>query len=149
MITYELHAVHEVLEYLQGQEEKHFADIKDKTLYPEINMNWELYKDLSELDLCKAILMKDDDKIIGYSCYTLTGDLNNKKGIIACATAIFIEREYRGRLIIDFIKQCDTILLGINVSKVLHNNSDIRIGRILEKAGYNPRSISYIKTLTE
>jgi len=147
MITYEMHPVHEVLDYLKGQEEKHYADIKDKSLYPEIDMNWELYKDLSELDLCKAILMKDGGNIIGYSCYVLGGDLNNKKGIFATAVALFIERQYRGGQVIDFIEECDTILKGINVSKVLHNYSDVRIGKILRKAGYRPRSISYIKTL--
>jgi len=147
MITYELHPVHEVLEFLQSYEEEHFADIRDKSLYPKISMNWEVYEELSKEGLCVAVLMKEDDKTIGYSCYTITVDLNNNSYIQAIGVALFIIKEKRGGLIIDFIKECDKLLFEKEVRQVLYAYSDIRIGKILEKANYRPKSITWAKNL--
>ena len=147
MITYELKPVHEVLDYLQSMEDRHYDDIKDKSMYPEICMNWEMYEDLSREGLCYAILAVEDGEYIGYSCYTLTTDLNKNNEILAVNVALYIEKKYRGRLVVDFIEECDNILKGIEVKQVLQSYSDIRIGKLLEKAGYEPKSITWRKTL--
>lgn len=147
MITYELHCVHDVLDYLQANEKEHYRDVKDKSMYPEINMNWDLYEELSRAGLCKAIIMSKDGERIGYSCYTLTADLNNMKSIIAYNVALFIEKAHRGRLIIDLLKECDILLSDENITSILYNYSDVRIGKILERAGYTPKSINWTKTL--
>lgn len=147
MIHYELHFVHEILGYLKGQERRHYKDVKDKALFPHINMDWDMYEELSKKGLCVAVLAKDGNKIIGYSCYTLATDMNNKDETVAQSAAFFVERKYRGKLVVEFIKECDKILEGINVSKVLHTHSDVRIGKILERAGFQPKSINWIKTL--
>lgn len=147
MITYKLHPIHEVLDYLQSHEDEHYEDIKDKSLYPEINMNWDIYIELSEAGMCHAVIIYDDNKPVGYSAFTLTTDLNNSKSVIAYSVALFIEKEYRGSLVLDFIKECDNLLAKIEVRKILYNCSDERIGRILRKADYLPKSVNWTKTL--
>jgi hypothetical protein len=146
MITYDIYPTHEKMDYLINNQYRHYDDVKDKSLYPEININWDLYKELSEVDLCKVVIVSKNGEKIGYSAYTLTVDLNNMKSIVAYNVALFIEKKHRGRLVIDFIKECDRLLVDEGISSILYNYSDVRIGRILEKAGYAPKSVNWIKT---
>lgn len=147
MITYELHPGHEVVDIIKSYEEEHYSEIKDKTMYPDKSVDWNTYVELSKLGLCYVIFAKEEKEIIGYSCYTLTVDLNRSDQVIAMNVALFIKRKYRGRLVVDFIKECDKILGEKQVKQVLHSYSDNRIGKLLEKAGYKPKSITWCRTL--
>lgn len=147
MITYHILPAHEIKDYLVGNEERHYNDIKDKSLYKTVSVNYEIYEELSQEGLCYATIAKDGDKIIGYNIYMLTADLNDNSEVMATEVAMFIEEEYRGVFVIDFIKQCDKLLKTKEVKRVLRSYTDERIGRILDIAGYTPRSIIKSKTL--
>jgi len=147
MITYEIHSVHDKLEYLKSYEEKHYEDIKDKSMYPEINMCWDVYKELSEAGLCKVVIAYDKGEPVAYAAFTITLDLNNGSSNMAYQVAMYIERKYRGRLVVDFIEECGKLLGEEGVSKILCAHSDVRIGKILGKAGYAPESINWVKTI--
>lgn len=147
MITYTLYPVNEVLELLKRYEEKHYRDIKDKSMYPSISMNWDIYEELGKDGLCFAVIAKDNDNIVGYSAYTLGANLNANNKVLASNVAMYIEKEYRGRLVVEFIDKCDKMLLEKDVKQVLHSHSDVRIGKLLEKAGYRPKSITWCKSL--
>lgn len=147
MIFYRLYPLNEVLDVLKGYQEKHYNDIKDKSMYPSICMNWDMYRELGEEGLAFAVLAFDEDDVVGYSAYTLTADFNKNDEIIAINVAMFIEKKYRGRLVVDFIGECDKMLKEKEVMQVLQSYSDMRIGKILEKAGYRPKSITWCKTL--
>lgn len=147
MIEYKLYPANEIIDTLKGYEDKHYSDIKDKSLYPDICMNWEVYEELGKEGLSYAVLATDNDEIVGYCGYTLTTDLNRNNFVAAVCVAMYIEKKYRGRLIVEFIEQCDRMLKEIDVKQVLHTYSDVRIGKLLEKADYRPRSITWCKSL--
>lgn len=140
VITYHIYPVHSVIDYLKDNSKRHHEDIKDKSVYSDISINWEIYEELSKEGLCYAVLARDGKKTIGYNCYTLTTDLNRNDEILASEVAMFIEPDYRGGLIVDFINECDKLLGTKEVKRVLRSYSDDRIGRILERANYKPRS---------
>ena len=147
MITYEIVPMHTIVNYLQHMAPIHHEDIKDKSMYPSIHIDWDSYIELSEEGLCHVALARDDGEIIGYQAYVINTDLNKGNEVIATSMVLYIEPEYRGRLIVEFIKNCDKMLIDLNVKQVLHNYSDVRIGEILKKAGYKPKSITSSKTL--
>jgi hypothetical protein len=147
MIKYTLYPVNEIINLLKRYEKKHYNDIKDKSMYPDISMNWEIYEELGQEGLCYAVLAMDDGEIVGYSAYTLTTDLNRNSIVQAACVAMYIEKKYRGRMAVDFINKCDRILIEKDVKQVLHTYSDVRIGKLLEKAGYRPKSITWCKSL--
>ena len=147
MIEYSLEAPHTLKEYFQGNLERHVADIKDKSLYAETCVNWELYEEMSREGLCYAAIARENGDIVGYNIYILTADWNKNDEVMASDVAMFIEKKYRGRLIIDFITQCDMLLRRIEVKRVIRSFCDERLGKILDKAGYMPRSITKSKTL--
>jgi len=147
MITFEIVPLHEVLDSLKANSATHHKDIKDKSLYPTYFIDWATYEDLSRNDLSYAVIAKNDNQIIAYSCYNLTIDLNNAAYSIGYNVAIFIKREFRGKLVIEFLKECDKLLKSKNVQQVLYTVSDIRIGKILEKAGYKASVITWGKKL--
>ena len=147
MIEYTLYPVNEVLDLLKGYEKKHYRDIKDKSLYPSISMNWDIYEALGQEGLCFVVIARDGEDVVGYSAYTLTADLNANNKVLAVNVALYIEKKYRGRLIVEFIDKCDTMLKAKDVKQVLQSYSDVRIGKILQKAGYRPKSITWCKSL--
>jgi hypothetical protein len=147
MIKYTLYPVNEVLNLLKSYEKKHYNDIKDKSMYPSISVNWDIYEELGKEGLCYAVLAMDEGEIVGYSAYTLTTDLNRNSIVQAACVAMYIEKKYRGRLIVEFINKCDRMLKEKDVKQVLHSYSDVRIGKILQKADYRPKSITWCKSL--
>lgn len=146
-MIYSIVPAHEIKEYLQANEQRHWRDVKDKSVYNDTSVNYEMYEELSKEGLCWAVIAKDNNDIVGYNVYTITTDLNKNDEIIAMDVALFIEKKYRGRLIIDFIKECDKLLKEIDVKRVIRSFCDDRIGRILERADYKPRSRTYSKVL--
>jgi hypothetical protein len=48
MIEYKIYPVNEIIDLLKGYEEKHYNDIKDKTMYPQISMNRDIYEELGK-----------------------------------------------------------------------------------------------------
>jgi hypothetical protein len=147
MIEYTLYPVNEIIDLLKGYEEQHYRDIKDKTMYPSISMNWEIYEALGQEGLCFAVIARDGEELVGYTAYTLNADLNANNKVIAISVAMYIEKKYRGRLIVEFINKCDRMLKEKDVKQVLHSYSDVRIGKILQKADYRPKSITWCKSL--
>ena len=146
-MIYQIYAGHDVKDILEQYEDRHYNDIKDKSLYPSKSVNWEVYEELSKLGLCFVVLVKDNESLVGYMVYTLTADLNNNNKILAIGVAMYIEKRYRGKMVVEFIRNCDNMLKDKEVKQVLHTHSDVRIGKLLEKAGYTTRSITWCKSL--
>jgi hypothetical protein len=92
MITYETTNIHSIIDYLKEKQPQHYKDMKDKSLYPEVDINWEYYLEISKLDMSVVVLAKENKEIIGYSIYILNSDLHNKNNILATNVALFIEK---------------------------------------------------------
>ena len=146
-MIYEILPAHEIKEYLIENSWRHYDDIKDRSIYSKICVNWEVYEELSKEGLCWAVVAKDEGQIVAYNCFTLTADLNDNSEILAIDVAMYIDPKYRGKLVIDFIKKCDKLLGTKEVKRVLRSFSDVRIGKLLERADYKARSITLQKVL--
>lgn len=147
MIEYQLLPAHEIKGYLQANEERHWSDIKDKSLYTKTCVNWEVYEELSREGLCYAVVATGDEGIVGYNVYMLTADFNKNDEVLATDVALYIEKDYRGSLVVDFIKQCDRLLKELEVKRVMRSFCDERLCKILARADYKPRSITMSKSL--
>lgn len=146
---YEFYPAQDKVDELKQYTEEYVESIQDRTLYPSVDVNYDLIKILGEMDLAYFVICYDTEKneLAGYCLYNIQVEIFNKKDLTSYCAALFIRRPYRGSLTLDFIKTCDSIFLKeINaVSCIKQGHSDPRIGRLLKIAGYKAESITWCR----
>lgn len=87
--------------------------------------------------MCKAVIARDQGKLIAYAIYSIGPNQRFKHIIEATSDGIFIEKEYRGRL--NFHKKADEFLKTLvhETNYILSEKS--KFGKLLERGGYQPK----------
>ncbi len=138
-----------------------FADIQDdlevlsKLHYDEVapyndiplNVNWERFIKLNEMDVLKCYGARKNTKLVGYALFFINYSMEYSSSLQASLNNIFIHPDFRGEGL-DFISWCDEQLKGIGVQVVYHHvKVKKNYGKALERLGYEKMNIDYSKRL--
>lgn len=144
-MIYDFVPFHLVAEEIAKNLENHYDDVDLKDDYGRPNLDWDAYLQLSLAGMCKVLTVKDDDKLIGYSCFCINNNLNHKGFIEASNTGIFVNKEYRGKIILEIIRKSDEYLKELGVMEIIYVLNDDRIGALLKRAKYKAKHIVWSK----
>jgi len=139
MITYHEEMIVDNVNSLMSLIELHYEEVESiKELVKKPNPDWVHYIALEEAGVIQLCTVRNDGELVGYITSLIMPSLHYKDFTIAMNDAIFIKKEYRGRLAgMELIKFAESKLkaAGVNVSyiqtKIAHD-----FGPILERSGY-------------
>lgn len=115
---------------------RHYSEMTEGDEYGIPNIDWDSYISLSHAGQCMVVTVRDDEKLIGYSVYSIGRNPRYKHFIDALSDGVFLEKEYRGKLSGEFMKKADEYLRNIGIHETSYILSDDRIGHILGRSGY-------------
>lgn len=144
-MIYDFVPFHLVAEEIAKNLENHYDDVDLKDDYGRPNLDWDSYLQLSLAGRCRVLTARIDGKLIAYSCFCISNNLNHKGIIEAANTGIFIEKEYRGKITLEFIRKSDEFLKELGVTEVIYILNDNRIGALLKRAKYKAKHIVWSK----
>ena len=134
-MIYDFVPFHLVAEEIAKNLENHYDPNEDKMP----NLDWDSYLQLSLADRCKVVIIRDNGRLIAYSVFCISQNLNHKEVMEASNTGIFIHKEYRGKVISEFLHRSDEYLRKLGVMEVTHIINDRRFGVLLKRAGYKAK----------
>ncbi len=134
-MIYDFVPFHLVAEEIAKNLENHYDPNEDK--FP--NLDWDSYLQLSLADRCKAVIIRNEGKLIAYSVFCISQNLNHKEVLEAANTGIFIDKAYRGKIILEFLRKSDEYLKELGVMEVTHIINDERFGALLKRVGYKAK----------
>lgn len=129
---------HVVAEEIALNLENHYDDVDLKDDYGRPNLDWNSYLQLSLADRCKVVTVRTN-KLIAYSCFCISNNLNHKSILEAANAGIFINKEYRGKITLELLKKSDEFLKRIGVNEINYVIKDQRIGRLLKRRNYKAK----------
>lgn len=136
-MIYELVPFHHVGDHIAGNIYNHYTDMDRKDDFGGPKVDWGYYLRMSHAGDCVVIIAVDDNnKIVAYSVFITFKNPNHQDTVHANSAAIFIEKEYRGKIAVELIKKSDGLLRSIGVTDVMYLMGDDRIGSLLKRAGY-------------
>lgn len=119
--------------------DRYVSEITDGSEHGAPNVDWETYLEMSVRGLAMVVTARDGEKLIGFIALAITHNLRHKDITEAWSQGIFIEKEYRGEVGVALTKKADEFIksFGVNTSNFML--SDSRVGRLLERNGYQPK----------
>ena len=144
-MIYDFVPFHMVAEEVMRNFERHFEDVEVKDGSGKANLDWDSYLSLSLAGRCRAVICKVEGKIIAYSVFCISNNLNHKTIIEASNTGIFIQKEFRGKITSEFLRKSDEYLKEIGVMEIHYITNDDRIGILLKRAKYKAKYIVWSK----
>jgi hypothetical protein len=133
MVQYALEPFHQIASDVALKIPAHYAEKKSFGLP---NLDWDYYLTASHMGLCKAITVRDDDKLVGYSVFFISHDTDRKHIQIATNAGVFLDPEYRGKIAIQLLKKSDEYLKELGAQEINYLLDDDRLGRLLGRNGY-------------
>ncbi len=144
-MKYDFVPLHEVVDELYNNKDIHYGDIKKKEGYGAGNIDWEVYLQLSNAGRCRVLTARNNDKLIGYSVFIIINNANHKSFICAINVAVFISKEYRGKIIGEMIKEADIQLEKLGVMETNFTLIDKRMGILLKRQKYESTHVTWRK----
>lgn len=145
-MIYDFVPFHLVAEEIAKNLENHYDDVDLKDEYGRPNLDWDSYLQLSLAGRCHAVIARQG-KLIGYSVFCISNNLNHKDVVEAANTGIFVNKEYRGKITLELIRKSDEYLKGIGVNEISYILKDDRIGMILRRVKYKAKHILWSKII--
>lgn len=131
----ELTPLHTVLDEIEALHKRHYAEMVDADDYGLPDVDWELYRALSQTGSMACVTMRNDETLVGWAAFSLGTNPRYKHKLEAENQGIFIEEEYRGRWANAFINACKEYMRVIGAVETNFTVSDERIGRWLAAHG--------------
>lgn len=144
-MIYDFVPFHLVAEEIMQNFERHYEDVEVKDGSGKANLDWESYLQLSLAGRCKAVICRDEERLIAYSVFCISNNLNHKTIIEAANTGIFISKEYRGKITSEFLRKSDDYLKEYGVMETTYITNDDRMGTLLKRVKYNAKHIVWSK----
>lgn len=136
---------HLVAEEIAKNLEAHYDDVELKDAYGRPNLDWDSYLQLSLAGRCKVVTAREKGVLVGYSCFCISNNLNHKGIIEASNTGIFINKKYRGKITLEFIRKSDEFLRQIGINEIIYVLNDERIGALLKRVKYKAKHMVWSK----
>lgn len=137
-MIYDFMPFHLVAEEIAKNLQNHYDDVDKKDEYGRPNLDWDTYLQLSLAGRCHAVIAREA-KLIGYSVFCVSNNINHKGVIEAVNTGIFVDRNYRGKITLELIRKSDEYLKDFGVHEVNYTFNDNRIGILLKRANYKAK----------
>ena len=138
-MIYDFVPFHEVAGEIASNLEKHYDDVDRKEDYGRPNLDWDSYIAASKAGSCMAVTARETGKLVAYSVFLMGVNMNHKTIIEATNTGIWIDENYRGKIVQDLIRNSDDFLINAGVMETMYILSDERIGVLLKRAKYKPK----------
>ena len=136
MIEYSFVPLHDVASYLIQNMEKHHAEVEGRDGYDPLDMDVDYLLQASRLGQCFVVVPTDNQKPVGYSLFFISTSTVNKNIIEANNEALYIEKEYRGKITKDFLEKSTEFLKNAGVHRINYLIKNEAMGKLLERAGY-------------
>lgn len=136
MIIYSLVQAHTLIDELKPVIERHHAEVADDN--EPLNIDWDLYERASHAGMAVAVTAREDDKLVGYIVFTVSGNLRHKHLIEATSSGWYVEPQYRGRIGSEIIKKSGKFLKAAGVHKVKFILGG-KAALLLERLGYTSK----------
>jgi len=137
-MIYDFVPFHLAAEEIAKNLEKHYDDVDLKDDYGRPNLDWDSYLQLSLAGRCHAVIARQG-KIIGYSVFCISNNLNHRHIVEAVNTGIFIDKDFRGKITLELIRKSDEYLKELGVNEVSYILKDERIGILLRRGKYKAK----------
>ena len=137
-MIYDFVPFHLVAEEIAKNLENHYDDVDLKDDYGRPNLDWDSYLALSLAGRCKVVTARNE-RLVGYSAFCISNNLNHKGITEAANTGIFIDKAYRGKITLELIRKSDEYLRDIGVDEIIYVLNDDRIGTLLKRAKYKAK----------
>jgi hypothetical protein len=135
MIYCEILPVHEAFDVIRGNIGQHYIDACENNEYAPVDIDWNYHKSLGEFGKCFAVLLKKNDKTIGYSLYTLSNDPLRKELVEADNICIYVKKKFRGISTMRLIKKSHEFMKALGAKQVNYALKNKTMHRMLEKIG--------------
>lgn len=129
---------HEIGHEIARNMKAHYTEMSEKEGYGEINADWKTYLDLSGVGNCLAFVAMVEERMVAYSVFILSLNINHKTIIEASNTAMYVWPDYRGKGTLQFFKWINDYLQNLGVKEIGYLVRDERIGKLLGKIGMKP-----------
>lgn len=126
----------EVADFIKSNQLQHYADASEIAEHDLPDIDFDYYLQASDANMCVAIVAINDEKeIVGYSVFLIGNAPNHKSIIEANNTAIWVKKEYRGRLSVQLVREAEKILFA-TVDEICYSVPSDKIGGFLGQLGY-------------
>ena len=130
----ELHPLHLVLDEIEANHKRHYSEMTDGDEYGEPDVDWELYRALSQAGSMACVTMRDEDKLVGWAAFSFGTNPRYKTMMQAENHGLFIEKDYR-KYSDMFIRKCLEFTRTVGAQETNFTESDDRVGKWLAKHG--------------
>lgn len=124
--------LHTVIHETVEMEPRHTvdADYGEKS-----DIDWDYYTQASLAGGCFASTVRDQ-KLVGYSVYFVSTQVNHKHILEANNSVLFIEKKYRGKVLFKLLQTAEIALVKMGVKEINYLIKNERLGNLLKRRGF-------------
>lgn len=131
----ELEPLSKCIDEIEQEHARHYLEMTDGDEYGLPDVDWELYRALSQAGSIACVTLRDGEKMVGWAVFSLGTNPRYKTLLAAENQGLFIEKEYRAQWSDVFIKRCIEYMRTIGAVETNFTESDERVGKWLAKHG--------------
>jgi GNAT superfamily N-acetyltransferase len=148
MITYQVEPWSEFIKDALPLLQIHWEEV-DKGQHPELDMDWETYKNLETAKILLVMTVRDDFKLVGYSVNLICPALRFKTIKHSFADLFFILKEYRkGFVGVNLFKEVEKVAKTLGVEKIyMGSRANKNLNSLFKRLGYTPYEEVYSKDI--
>ena len=123
-----------------------------------LDLNWPALRSLERSGVYRTLLLRQDDKLIGYAAFFVQPPLHHQRTVWAVSDVLYVDPDHRGKAGVFMIKRFPAMLKAIGV-KVIYMAvkpalppADLRyrrgrdsVGVLLQKLGYGRFEEAWVK----
>jgi GNAT superfamily N-acetyltransferase len=149
MITYKCENVSEIWEEALPLFEHHWEEVEDYAINEHPTPKVESYANLEEKGLFKAMIARNNGKLVGYCFFYLYNHMHYPHKIYALNDVLFLLPEYRRTNAgINLMKEAEKMVVDAGAVSILWAVRDFRdFSPVLKRMGYHKQETVYFKNL--
>lgn len=141
MIEYDFLPAHLVAGEIARNVGCHYKEIEDKD---RLNIDWDYYLSAGLSGSCMVVTARSESELIGYAIFLISSSSRKKHIIEAYCDGLFIEKKFRG-IGPSLMREADAFLESYGVNETNYVIESDRIGRLMQKAGFQRRHTIWSK----
>ena len=95
MITYKEEKLIDILDEMKPMLLKHWEELANYQDIRSLNVDYDSYIKLNELELIRIFTVRDSSKLIGYASFYISNNLHYKNWLHAACDVYYLDPEYR------------------------------------------------------
>lgn len=139
MITYQQEFLNQVKDEALPLIKSQFDEVYPSRDYVTLDMDWDLYQKLEEMQLLKIFTARSNGSLVGYLWVIVSPNIHSKGSYTATDDAWFVSKEYRksGTAVglLRFTEKC--LKEDGFKSFYISGTEDVPLDKLMSKLGYN------------